>query len=212
MPGWDQRFQASTRGQVIALLRRKAQTVEELAGALDLTDNAIRAQLSALERDGLVQQHGVRRGGSRPAAVYGLTHHAERFFPKAYETALRHLVGVLLEHYSPEECEQMLRLTGRRIAQEQGLTSAGAVERLQRSVAVLGTLGALVEVEEHDGTTYICGYSCPLANVTTRHKEACKLLEAMLLELTGLPVQEHCQQHEDVACWFKVSMPAHEHA
>jgi predicted ArsR family transcriptional regulator len=207
MSGWDQRLLASTRGQVMALLRRRGHTVEELAQALDLTDNAIRAQLNALERDGLVQQHGVRRGGSRPAAVYRLSSQAERLFPKAYETSLRHLVSVLLERFSPEECEQLLRLTGGRIAQEQGLAAGGADERLQRSVAVLGSLGALVEVEEHEGTTYICGYSCPLANVTTKHREACKLLESMLAELTGLPVRERCHQSKEAECWFEVSMP-----
>ena len=207
MSGWDERLLASTRGRIMALLRRRGHTVEELAQALDVTDNAIRAQLTALERDGLVQQHGVRRGGSRPAAVYRLGPQAERLFPKAYETSLRHLVSVLLERFSPEECEQLLRLTGRRIAREQGLAAGDANERLQRSVAVLGSLGALVEVEEHEGATYICGYSCPLANVTAQHREACKLLEAMLGELTGLPVKERCRESEEAACWFEVSPP-----
>jgi predicted ArsR family transcriptional regulator len=206
MSSWDKRLLASTRGQVIALLRRRGYTVEELAQALDLTDNAIRAQLTTLERDGLVRQHGVRRSGSRPAVIYRLTQQAEKIFPKAYEPSLRHLVSILLER--PEECEQLLRLTGRRIAQEQGLSGGDAGERLQRSVAVLGNLGALVEVEEQEGTTYICGYSCPLAEVTAKHKEACKLLEAMLAELIGLPVQERCERSEEVACWLEVSMPA----
>ncbi|MDQ3928835.1 MAG: helix-turn-helix domain-containing protein [Chloroflexota bacterium] len=208
MSSWEERFQASTRGQVIALLRRRGHTVEELAQALDLTDNAIRAQLTALERDGLVRQHGTRRGGSRPAALYRLTPQAERLFPKAYETSLRHLAGALLERLPLEECEQLLRLVGRRIAQEQGLAAGDAEQRLQRSIAVLGNLGALVEVERHEGTTHICCYSCPLAGVTAKHKIACKLMEAMLAELAGLPVQERCERNEEVACWFEVSLPA----
>ena len=50
------RFFTSTRGKIITLLRRASRTVDELAQALDLTDNAVRAQLAALERDGLVQR------------------------------------------------------------------------------------------------------------------------------------------------------------
>ena len=45
---WDQRFFATTRGRLLQHLRRRAATVDELAQALDLTDNAIRAQLALL--------------------------------------------------------------------------------------------------------------------------------------------------------------------
>ena len=66
MPGMqsNQRFFTSTRGRIVTLLRRASRTVDELAAALDLTDNAVRAHLATLERDGIVQQRGARRGGS----------------------------------------------------------------------------------------------------------------------------------------------------
>ena len=48
---WDQRFFESTRGRVVARLRRRRHTVEELAQELELTDNAIRAHLATLERE-----------------------------------------------------------------------------------------------------------------------------------------------------------------
>src|SRR5947207_14022546 len=56
--GWNKRLLASTRGKILALLRTENRTVNELAAALSLTDNAVRAHLLSLERDGLVQQHG----------------------------------------------------------------------------------------------------------------------------------------------------------
>src|SRR5215210_9438667 len=86
---WDKRFFASTRGRIVALLRRASRTVDELAAALDLTDNAVRAHLATLERDGLVEQRGVRRGRGKPAYAYDLTSEAEALFPKAYEPVLR---------------------------------------------------------------------------------------------------------------------------
>ena len=55
----DERFFDSTRGRVVNLLRGKSGTVIELAEALGLTDNAVRAHLLSLERDGLVRQSGV---------------------------------------------------------------------------------------------------------------------------------------------------------
>src|SRR5574340_12073 len=60
---WYARFMTSTRGRLLSLLRRQAHTVEELAQRLGLSDNAVRAHLATLERDGLVEQRGVRRDG-----------------------------------------------------------------------------------------------------------------------------------------------------
>jgi predicted ArsR family transcriptional regulator len=60
--GLGRRFFETTRGQIVGLLRRGRRTVEELARALGLTDNAVRNHLATLERDGLVRQDGVRRG------------------------------------------------------------------------------------------------------------------------------------------------------
>src|SRR5215213_8015231 len=114
-PG-DQRFLASTRGRLVQLLRRAAATVEELARALGLTDNAVRAHLATLERDGLVRPAGVRRGVSKPASAYALTPQAEQLFPKAYGAVLSRFLDVLGERLSPAEVESLAREVGRRMA------------------------------------------------------------------------------------------------
>ena len=115
---WDEKFFESTRGRMVTLLRRSGRTVEELARALGLTDNGVRAHLAVLERDGIVRQRGsVRRGsgGGKPAYVYELTSEAEGLFPKAYEPALSRLLDVLAERLGAEDSEALLRLSlGRR--------------------------------------------------------------------------------------------------
>src|SRR5438067_5319394 len=113
---WNQRFFESTRGRIIMLLRRASRTVEELAQALELTDNAVRAHLATRERDGLVRQRGARRGSGKPAFVYELTPETEQLFPKAYGPVLRELLNVLNDQLPPDEVEAFLRLVGRRIA------------------------------------------------------------------------------------------------
>src|SRR5712692_603204 len=112
----NQRFLESTRGQIITLLRRASRTVDELAGALGLTDNAIRAHLTALERDGIVQQRGVRRGSGKPASVYDLAPEAEQLFPKAYVPVLQQVLAILSERLPTDEMETLLREVGRRMA------------------------------------------------------------------------------------------------
>src|SRR5215210_1437088 len=118
---FDRRFFASTRGRIVLLLRRASRTVDELARELELTDNAVRAHLATLERDGLVRQQGVRRGPGKPSYSYELTPEAARLFPKAHGVMLGHLLDVLSERIGPADLDEMLRTVGRRIAAGQHL-------------------------------------------------------------------------------------------
>ena len=204
---WDQKFFHSTRGQLVTLLRRAGYTVEELARALNLTDNGVRAHLSMLERDGIVQQRGSKRhgsGGGKPAYIYELTPQAEDLFPKAYEPVLRQLLDVLAVQLGPQQSEALLRSVGRRIAEGQSVPADGVRGRLEAAVGVLNKLGGLAELEERDGSFVIRGYSCPLAGVAPDHPQVCRMAETLLSELAGVPVYEHCDRGERPRCSFEV--------
>ena len=204
----DEKFFESTRGQIVTLLRRSNRTVEDLARALDLTDNGVRAHLAVLERDGIVRQRGsVRRsrGGGKPAYVYELTKEGEELFPKAYEPTLGRLLDVLSERLGPEESEELLRSVGRRLAEEHSTRADGAHTRLQTAVEVLNELGGLAELEERDGVVVIRGYSCPLGGVTPDHPEVCRMAEALVGEVAGVPVHERCDRSEMPRCCFEVA-------
>src|SRR5438034_4638328 len=76
--GWRERLLESTRGRILQELRAREQTVNELAATLKLTDNAVRAHLLSLERDGLIQQTGIQPGFRKPHVLYGLTSQSEQ--------------------------------------------------------------------------------------------------------------------------------------
>jgi predicted ArsR family transcriptional regulator len=200
----NSRFFASTRDKILTLLRRASRTVEELAQALELTDNAVRAHLTVLERDGLVQQSGRRRSSSKPATVYDLTPTAEELFSKAYGPVLRQLLEELNERLPTEEVEAVMRAAGRHLAATWPVPSGEVRTRLERAVDVLNELGGLAELERRDGTYAIRGYSCPLAAVVPGHPEVCHLAASLLTELVGMPVQEQCDRGEKASCCFVV--------
>jgi predicted ArsR family transcriptional regulator len=200
---WDQRFFATTRGQVVTLLRRASQTVNELAAALDLTDNAVRLHLSTLERDGLVEQEGVRRGVGKPSYAYRLTPQAERLFPKPYDLVLDSLLDVLAERLPPETLDAALHEVGHRLAAGQAATSGDLRQRVEHGVALLNDLGGLAEVEDVDGGLAIQGYSCPLA-AAAGHVETCRLAETLLSDVIGAPVCEHCDRSGSPRCRFEI--------
>jgi predicted ArsR family transcriptional regulator len=201
----DQRFFASTRGRIVTLLRRSSRTVDELARELDLTDNAVRAHLATLERDGIVQQMGARRGSGKPAYVYELAPAAEQLFPKAYGPVLDQLLEVLSEHMSPDAVETLLREVGHRIASRWNVPPGDLRMRLVVAVEILNELGGMAALEECDGHYCIRGYSCPLAAVVPGHPEVCHLSEALLTQLVGVPVQEQCDSSGKLQCYFTVA-------
>ena len=201
---WNRWFFASTRGQIITLLRRSSRTVDELAQELNLTHTAVRAHLAALERDGLVQQRSERRGSGKPSSVYDLTPAAEYLFPKSYGQVLDQLLDVLSGHIAAGEVETVMREVGRRMAAQRKLPPGNLRVRLEAAAEVLNELGGLMELETEGETLCIRGYRCPFAAVVQEHPAVCDLAEALLSELVGVPVQEHCERTGPVPCRFVV--------
>jgi len=201
---WNQRFFVSTRGRIVTLLRRASHTVDELAGALGLTDNAVRAHLATLERDGFVRQQGTRRGAGKPAYVYSLSPEAEQLFPKAYGPVLHELLDVLCEKMAAGEVDVLMRIAGRRMASQWYIPPGPVRGRLHSAVEILNQLGGLAELEEHDGFYTIRSYGCPLAAAVPGHPEVCHFTESLLTELVKVPVQEHCDSCEQQRCRFVV--------
>lgn len=205
--GWTQRFLQSTRGQVVQLLRRRPRTVSELADALDVTGNAIRAHLSKLERDNLAEPVGKRAGVRKPETVYGLTAEAEQLFPKAYDQVLSRLLDVLSQRLSPEATREMLQDVARQIADDFQLQNGTVRNRIESAQAVLEDLGGLSELEAHEDRFVIRGCSCPFGAVVDHHPEICHLAERLLAELLDLPVQQQCQPESEDGpqCVFEIT-------
>lgn len=218
---WDQRFFATTRGRLLSHLRHGEATVDELAHALDLTDNGIRAQLALLERDGLVCEDGVRRtaGSRKPSLLYRLAPGADRLFPKPYGHVLGALLAVMGERIGRAHVEAAVREVGRRLAGEIGVPAreGGATvgepggrngddtrARLAAAVEGLHALGGVAEVVEDDAGLAIRGVGCPLAAVVADHAEICGLTEAFIGTISGLTVCQHCERGPSPRCRFDV--------
>ena len=202
----DERFFDSTRGRIVSLLRGGTGTVNELAEKLKLTDNAVRAHLLTLERDGLVRQSGVQKGPRKPHFSYELTPDAERLFPKAYDALLNQLITALKGRLPPGAIEDVLREVGRAIALRQASDkSSGDFEgRAQSALEVLKALGGSPRVEIEDGKLLIRSGACPLSAAVVEHPEVCELAEALVAEIVGVPVREQCDRGETPKCCFEL--------
>ena len=207
----SRRFIESTKGQIVALLRRSSRTVEDLAASLGLTDNAIRSQLATLERDGLVRQDGVRRspGAGKPATVYEVVPEAEQLFSRAYAPVLAALLDELAAQLPADRVDMLMESVGRRIAQGVPRGQSGDLAtRVYAAVGLLNALGGEAESEEREDGFLIHGCGCPLSAATSRRPEMCRAVESMLSEVIGAPVRERCERTERPRCCFEVSTAA----
>jgi len=203
----DSRFHDSTRGKIVALLRRGPRTVEELAGELELTDNAVRLHLGTLERDGVVAAKGVRRGGGvgKPATDYEITAAAEPRFSEAYIPFLTSLLASVGNKLGSTELRAIMRDVGHRLAAANPDTGGDSYAKAQRASQLLNALGGVTTVEKEGSRYAIKGCSCPLSVAVNERAEVCLAVQTMLRDVTGLTVKEDCDRSERPRCHFVVS-------
>src|SRR2546423_12281995 len=105
MPHPSTELFGETRGEIVRLLRAQPRTVNDLAAALQLTDNAIRAHLTELQNAGLITHSGERPGTRKPHALYTLTPKAQELLSGLYAPVLKTLLDLLKEERSPAQVE-----------------------------------------------------------------------------------------------------------
>ena len=201
----DRRFFESTRGQIVTILRGSSCTVDELAKRLELTDNAVRAHLATLERDGLVRQSGLRRALRKPHFTYTLTAEADALFPKAYDDLLNQLIAVLKNRLKPAQLEDVLREVGRSVAAGASAKANATLDgRVHTALKALNELGGAAEAKREKNKIVISSTSCPLAAAVAVHPEVCRLAETLVAEVVNAPVTEHCDREGRPQCRFEI--------
>jgi predicted ArsR family transcriptional regulator len=197
----------TSRGRIVTLLRTGGLTADDIARKLGLTRSAVRVQITAMERDGVVRKVGKRPGTTRPSHVFELTPEVEQLLSKAYIPLLTQLVGVFAEALPTDQVEVLLRTTGKRLAHElsRGKRLSGGLRTRVATVSEMMNeeLGAMTRVEG-DGEIVIRGAGCPLAALTGKHRGVCLAMESLVTEIIGVPVRECCDRENKPRCCFEI--------
>lgn len=197
----------TTRGRIVDLLQSGASTADDLANRLGVSKSAVRVQLTAMERDGVVVRTGKRPGTTRPSYIFELTSESRRFLSKAYLPMLTELVGELEASIPPGELQSILRRTGKRLAL--GLVAGRRMTgdlraRVTKASELMNThFGAHTHVERNDHYV-IRGAACPLAALTSQHPAVCLAVRSWLAEVSGASVHECCERTSQPRCRFEI--------
>ena len=193
-----------SRDRILEMLRLRARTVEELAQAIGVTANAIRAQLTALERDGLVRREEIRHrvGAGKPPWLFGLTAAAEAEYSRAYVPALTALAETLSGELGAGALRRLFARVGQRLAAS--VPDPGDATAVQFAGRILESLGASVKIDAGSTPAMVEGVACPLAATVSRCPDSCEIVRSLLADATGANVETRCAHDGVSRCRFAV--------
>ncbi|MDE2481902.1 MAG: helix-turn-helix domain-containing protein [bacterium] len=182
------RFFQSTRGKIVAELRRRGSaSAAELAALFGLSPNAVRQQLVVLERDGLVEEASVRRGPTKPTLEFSLTTAADKLFPQNYDKMLSAVLREVKSKYGEGALEEIFDSIARRAVDKakDRVNAEQPEERVAQLTEVLREGGVVAEYSLIDGGFMLQEHTCPYSGVVKEHPEMCSVIHQVLDETIG---------------------------
>lgn len=195
---------SSPAGKVLSQLRHGPTTIEQLAKALRLTDNAVRNQIRKLEYLGLVTRTGSRPGTSKPSALYGITIEGQTQFSTLYLPVLSQFLRVAESSCEGRQLEVLMSDTGRSLARKYPRPTGNRKERVHAAARLLRSFGGVAEVRARNGTLILRSTGCLLAALTSENPAACSVLQGLLSEYLSAPVGICCEVGDDPRCCFEM--------
>lgn len=196
------------RQAVLDLVRRGERTVNTLATRLQISDNAVRVHLVALERDSLLKRSGIVRSGAagQPAAEYDITPAGELALSDAYPKALTALAAAAGDRLDARARRALFAEAGRRLAATMPSSTAESLqERAAACADLIDSLGGSATVSTGRGYATVEGAGCPLAAAVRAEPGTCALIEALLETHAGVNAEQLCTHGDRPSCRFRLT-------
>lgn len=202
------RFFQTTRGKIVSELRRRGSaSAADLATVFGLSPNAVRQQLTILERDGLVAETSVRRGPTKPTYEFSLTSEADRLFPQAYDKMLTAVLREVRDQYGTPGVAKIFDGLSKRATERARLevTAVRPEEKIAQLTEMLRKQGVVAEYSLIDGGYVLHERNCPYADAAKEHPEVCQVIHHVIDEtIGGDHTQTESLAHGGKECRFEM--------
>ncbi|MEO6075261.1 MAG: helix-turn-helix domain-containing protein [Dokdonella sp.] len=191
------------------LLRNKAgMTVDELSRQLDITRNAVRQHLIALERDGLITTGISRPSGGRPEQLYVLSDQGKEIFPRQYSWFAELVVESIRDEAGEQVLKDRLDRMGERIAdrlRDESAPAASQHGQVEKLAAIMQSMGyATGGATLVDGESVIEADNCVFHNLAMKNPDICRFDLAMMSKFTDTKIDhQECMALGGNVCRFK---------
>lgn len=191
------------------LLKNKAgMTADELCEGLNITRNAARQHLAALESDQLVTKGATRPSGGRPQQLYLLTDRGRELFPRHYSWFAEMLIESIRNNAGDEGLRERLRTMGEQVADRLRGQYALATrqERVEKLAEIMEQLGYTAQSRiGADGVPVIEASNCIFHHLALSNPDVCQFDLALLSNFTDSEVDhQECMAKHGNVCRFSL--------
>jgi predicted ArsR family transcriptional regulator len=190
------------------LLSNKAGlTVDDLSTELQITRNAVRQHLAALERDDLVRRGETKPSGGRPEQLYLLSDKGAELFPRRYSWFSELLIESLAAELGEQKVGDRLEEMGKKVGRELSAATPAPPDLAGRTVAmarIMQELGYAVRPASAPAT--IEASNCVFHHLAAKFPEVCRFDLALIGTFAGATVEhQECMVRGGHMCRFKLS-------
>jgi predicted ArsR family transcriptional regulator len=183
-------------------------TDDELAQRLNISRNAVRQHISALERDLLIKQLGTRPTMGRPELFYGLSNKGRETFPRRYSWFSELLMTALFKEVGRDGLTERIKIMGENVAkdllarQRPSESTKEAINGLNKLMVDLGYSSKVILSDK--GEASIEASNCVFHDLAAKHPEVCQFDLVMMSTFTKTQVcHEECMVRGGKVCRFK---------
>ena len=191
----------------LLLKKKSGLTVDELSKQLEITRNAVRQHLSALESDGLITQGVTRPSGGRPEQLYVLTEAGKELFPRHYAWFAQLIFESIKRESGVEELRERMKVMGAEVAKQlrsQYPRLESRQQKVEKLAELMQQLGYNTQrVTVVDGTPIIEADNCVFHNLAIKNPEICQFDLALLSTFTDSEIDHsECMASNGNVCRF----------
>ncbi len=186
-------------------------TIIEIAGAVDLSTNAVRNYLFELEKDNYIVSRTQKRDVGRPVVLYSIHSKALELFPKAYAEFAVSLISELKKELGDSRTQKILSEVGKTIGKEIKITSSDQTDQLpleQRIITLVKIFedyGKFPTVNEDGEYYYIRNSNCLLFSIVKEHSIVCEVDHHIVKTLLDKqPEKLQCLKNGDSYCQYRI--------
>lgn len=190
------------------LLRHKGGlTVDELGTRLQVTRNAIRQHLAALESDGFIEHGESKPTAGRPTQLYVLSQKGRELFPRQYSWLAQLMLESVKQEGGGDALRKRLGVMGVKVANQlraQHPALRSRADRVLKLAELMEQLGYNTAGTTVLDPTVISADNCVFHDLALKDPEVCQFDLALLSTFTESRVDhQECMAKGGHVCRFK---------
>jgi DeoR family transcriptional regulator, suf operon transcriptional repressor len=206
---------SSRQQQILELLLKNkgGLSIDEVAGNLAISRNAVQQHIDKLVRDGYVKTGMLNKTAGRPVRVFVLTEAGMNSFPKQYAWFSELILANLNHEMGAEALQCYLHNLAASLSQGLLPQFAGkeSEERLTEMIRIMNELGFQAGRSKTDGgQPTVEAFNCIYHDLAQKYEQVCEFDRTLISLLLDQPIEHiECMAKGGTACKFRVKKESH---